>query len=63
MHYKVREHPISIEEYWQIREGSDALLEYIDGFVYMSPSPSTKHQRVSSRLQFEFEKFLENSDC
>lgn len=55
--------PISINEYFQIRESSDALLEYIDGFVYMSPSLSTKHQRVSSKLQLKFGNFLEDKSC
>ncbi|WP_249870119.1 Uma2 family endonuclease [Oceanobacillus saliphilus] len=54
---------VSVEEYFQIRESSDALLEYIDGFVYMSPSPSTKHQRISSRLQIKFGNFLEGTSC
>lgn len=53
----------SIEEYWQIRENSDALLEYIDGVIYMSPSPSTKHQRVSRKLERAFEDFLEGKPC
>lgn len=33
-----RSDSMSVVEYFQIRENSDALLEYIDGFVYMSPS-------------------------
>jgi len=58
-----RNDSISINEYFQIREKSDALMEYIDGFVYMSPSPSTKHQRISSRLQIKFGNFLEGKSC
>ncbi|TFJ94578.1 Uma2 family endonuclease [Lentibacillus salicampi] len=54
---------MSIDEYFQIRENSEALLEYIDGTVYMSPSPSTKHQRISSRLQIKFGNFLEGGSC
>ncbi|MGY0691856.1 ArsB/NhaD family transporter [Virgibacillus sp. FSP13] len=54
---------VTVEEYFQIRESNDALLEYIDGFVYMSPSPSTKHQRISSRLQIKFGNFLKGKSC
>jgi Uma2 family endonuclease len=58
-----RNDPISVIEYFEIRESSDELLEYIDGFVYMSPSPSTKHQRISGRLFIEFAMFLEKKPC
>lgn len=54
---------ISIDEFFQIRENSDALLEYIDGFVYMSPSPSTEHQRISRKLERKFEDFIEGGPC
>jgi Uma2 family endonuclease len=54
---------VSVNEYFEIRENSEELLEYIDGFVYMSPSPSTKHQRVSSRLQVKFAVFLDGKPC
>lgn len=54
---------ISLEEYFKIRERSDELLEYIDGFVYMSPSPSTKHQRVSSKLHIKLGNFFEGKPC
>ena len=31
------------EQYWALREQSDEWLEYIDGTVYMAPSPGLKH--------------------
>jgi Uma2 family endonuclease len=49
---------IPIEEYFKIREKSEQLFEYIDGFIYMSPSPTTKHQRISSRLHLKLGNFL-----
>ncbi|NWQ43637.1 Uma2 family endonuclease [Bacillus sp. EB106-08-02-XG196] len=58
-----RTDPMSVDEYFQIRENSDALLEYIDGFVYMSPSPSTKHQRISRKLENKFGDFIEGKSC
>ncbi len=54
---------ISLKQFYEMREESDDLLEYIDGVVYMSPSPSTKHQRVSSRLQLKFGNFLGGRSC
>lgn len=54
---------ISIDEYFKIRESSEELLEYIDGYVYMSPSPSTKHQRISGKLYLSLGKFLEGKPC
>ncbi|WP_066288609.1 Uma2 family endonuclease [Bacillus sp. FJAT-29937] len=58
-----RKDPISVDEYFQIREKSEELLEYIDGYVYMSPSPATKHQRVSSKLHIKLGNFLEGKPC
>lgn len=54
---------ISIEAFYQMRETSDELLEYIDGIVYMSPSPSTKHQRISMRLSSALFSFLQGKPC
>lgn len=34
----------------EMRNASNKLLKYIDGIVYMSPSPSTDHQRISMSL-------------
>lgn len=54
---------ISVKDYFEIRERSDELLEYIDGFVYMSPSPSIKHQRISGKLFIKFANFLAGKPC
>nr|WP_174612882.1 Uma2 family endonuclease [Virgibacillus ihumii] len=61
--YQYRNDSVSVDEYFQIRENSDALLEYIDGFVYMSPSPTTKHQRISNSLEMKFRLFLDGKSC
>lgn len=50
---------LSYEDYLEIREKSENILEYIDGIVYMSPSPSTKHQRISSKLHAKLYYLLE----
>ncbi|AFQ45363.1 Uma2 family endonuclease [Desulfosporosinus meridiei] len=54
---------IPIAEYNKLRENSESRLEYIDGVVYMTPSPSTKHQRISSRLHAKLFNFLEGKEC
>jgi Uma2 family endonuclease len=54
---------MTIDEFLKIREESELFLEYIDGLVYMSPSPSTKHQRLSRRLLFKLGNFLDGESC
>ncbi|QQK77637.1 Uma2 family endonuclease [Salicibibacter cibarius] len=54
---------VTLEEFYQRRENTDQLLEYIDGVIYMSPSPSTKHQRISSRLHAQLFQHLDGSNC
>lgn len=58
-----RNHPMSVQDYFTIREKTEELLEYIDGMVYMSPSPSTKHQRISGKLFIKIGNFLEGKSC
>jgi Uma2 family endonuclease len=58
-----QENLITIEEFYKKREVTDSLLEYVDGIVFMSPSPSTKHQRISGRLHARLFNFLEGKDC
>lgn len=41
---------VSYEKYLALWEKSEERLEYIDGIVYMTPSPSIKHQLVSSNI-------------
>jgi len=38
-------------------------LEYADGLVFMSPSPSTVHQQVSGRLHAKLFNFLDGGKC
>lgn len=57
------ESKVSFEEFYKMREDTTNLLEYVDGTVLMSPSPSTKHQRVSSKLQAKLFNFLEGAEC
>jgi Uma2 family endonuclease len=58
-----QENLITLEEFYKMREETDILMEYIDGNVLMSPSPSTKHQRVSGRLHVKLFNFLEGKSC
>lgn len=54
---------ITLDEYYKLREKSDHLLEYIDGVVFMTPSPSTRHQRISMHLGARLYNFLEGKEC
>jgi len=54
---------LSYQNYLELKEKSDNILEYIDGIVYMSPLPSTKHQRISSKLHAKLYNLLEGKDC
>ena len=56
-------HPISLEEFYKRREQHEQVCEYIDGIVYMSPSPSTAHQRIQGRLHVQLYHLLEEADC
>jgi len=49
----------SYDEFLKIKEESNEILEYIDGVICMSLSPSTKHQRISSRLHAKLFNILE----
>lgn len=54
---------VTLNEFYKLREKSDQLLEYMDGIVFMSPSPSTVHQRISGRLHAQLFHFLEGKKC
>ncbi len=54
---------ISIDEFYHIRSVSNQLCEYIDRIIYMSPSPSTQHQRISMRLSSALFAFLQGKPC
>ncbi|MGY3716815.1 Uma2 family endonuclease [Sutcliffiella cohnii] len=57
------EKKVSLEEFFKIREENDALLEYVDGYILMSPSPSTGHQRVSRDLLVELTLYFDSKEC
>jgi Uma2 family endonuclease len=58
-----QEKTITIEEFYRLRKNTDKLSEYIDGFVYISPSPSTAHQRISGKLYAKLFNLLECKEC
>jgi len=51
------------EEFESERKKTDRRLEFIDGVIYMSPSPSIKHQEISSYLHGQLYHFLKGSKC
>ncbi|MCK1994818.1 Uma2 family endonuclease [Peribacillus muralis] len=50
---------VTYEEYEEMKKSSEHLMEYIDGVVYMSPSPSPDHQRTSMKLSLVLGNLLE----
>ena len=54
---------ITIQEFHHLREQSEQVMEYIDGVVFMAPSPSTAHQRISGRLHAQLFNLLEGKEC
>ena len=52
-----------IAEYNKLRENSESRLEHIDGIVHMTPFPSTKRQRISSRLHAKLFNLLTSKEC
>ena len=51
------------EEFEVERKKTDDLLEFIDGIIYMSPSPNIKHQEISSFLHGELYNALKGNQC
>ncbi|WP_318936992.1 Uma2 family endonuclease [Oceanobacillus halotolerans] len=54
---------VTVDEFYKLREDSDQLMEYIDGVIFMSPSPSTKHQRISGRSHAQLFQLVDGSEC
>ncbi|GAA0591973.1 hypothetical protein GCM10009001_05150 [Virgibacillus siamensis] len=51
------------EDFKRAGENTDEILEYIDGVIYMSPSPSIRHQKISSYLHGELYNALKGKNC
>ncbi|MBM7839895.1 Uma2 family endonuclease [Alkalihalobacillus xiaoxiensis] len=51
-------------ERFREQEGNrEKQVEFIDNFVYMAPSPTIKHQRISRELLTGIHLSLKNTDC
>jgi Uma2 family endonuclease len=53
----------TFEEYVSMKQESEKRLEYIDGAIYMAPSPSTLHQRISMKLSAFLFNILDGKEC
>ncbi|VEF49143.1 Uncharacterized protein conserved in cyanobacteria [Bacillus freudenreichii] len=53
----------TFDDYLQLREERAEYMEFSDGVIFMTPSPSTMHQRISSRLHAQLFHYLEDKDC
>lgn len=58
-----QERYITFEEFKQLRNQTEDRLEYVDGVVYMTPSPNTQHQRISMQLSGKLFHLLEDTNC
>ena len=54
---------VTLDEFYKMRETTEQVMEYIDGAVFMAPSPSTQHQRISGRLHAQLFQLLSQTDC
>ncbi|MFD1707915.1 Uma2 family endonuclease [Siminovitchia sediminis] len=54
---------LTFEEFEELRNQSEDRLEYVNGVVYITPSPSTQHQRISMKLSAKLFSLLEGTDC
>jgi Uma2 family endonuclease len=44
----------TLEEFWQLPEPPERLkAELIAGFIFLTPPPSFKHEKIASRLNFQ----------
>ncbi|MBU9721279.1 MULTISPECIES: Uma2 family endonuclease [Bacillaceae] len=59
----LEENQYSYDDYLQKRKETDQILEYINGVVCKSPSPSIKHQAISSYLHGELYIHLKGGSC
>jgi Uma2 family endonuclease len=58
-----KENHLTLAEFYHLRENTEQLIEFVDGVIFMSPSPSTMHQRISGRLHAQLFNLLEGKDC
>jgi Uma2 family endonuclease len=49
------------DEFMSLPEGGPFRYEILDGDLCMTPSPNTRHQKISLRLSFFLESFLRNN--
>lgn len=55
--------PITFEEFLEIDKNTEGYLEFINGVIYAQASPSTEHQRITTRLSSRFENYFRGKDC
>jgi Uma2 family endonuclease len=54
---------MTYDEFTNLDNNTDELLEYIDGIVYNQASPSRIHQIVAINIATEFNIFFRNKAC
>ncbi|MGL5616088.1 MAG: Uma2 family endonuclease [Sarcina sp.] len=59
----MRDERKTYEEFLELQKNCEDRLEFINGIIMMSPSPSIAHQRISGNLYFELRKYLNGKKC
>ncbi len=54
---------ITVEEYFQLEEHSEALFEYVDGYIYAMAGGSANHDTIKSNLQRILWGLLRGGSC
>lgn len=57
------EKKLNFENFLEIDNKSDSLMEFIDGDIYLQASPSTMHQRISRRISTIFDIYVNDKEC
>lgn len=63
MSLKTKQHPISVEEYLEGEQHSDAKHEYIDGQVYAMVGASIRHNLIAGALHTALRSHLAGGPC
>ncbi|MGI6049873.1 MAG: type II toxin-antitoxin system prevent-host-death family antitoxin [Acetivibrionales bacterium] len=61
--YQYAGQKVSYEEFMDIYENSELRMEYVEGEIILSASPSFAHQEISGNLYLVFSKFLKGKKC
>lgn len=53
----------TLDDFFNLHEERAKYMKFSDGVIFMRPSPSTVHKRISSRLHARLFHYLEGKEC